>query len=280
MAQILGSNSSSSGTSGSQNTSNSALDPEIKALFMENVNRAKGVAGGLGVQQFAPRTGDYNVGQGMIRSTAAPGSIGMSAINQGVNLTGQNANATSVDNINRYLNPYTDYVAGNTLNELNRANEMALNSVAGSATKANAFGGSRQGIAEAETNRNFFNTAGNTLGNLYNTAYTNAVGQSSNDLNRQLQGANQLVNAGGAAQTAGYQAGQNTLNLGLMDQDYQQKILDATRNLPLEQQAIINQALGINPAGGSGNVATAQGTSQSQQSSKSGSGLFGIGSFF
>jgi hypothetical protein len=280
MSQVLGSNSSSSGTSGSQNTSNSALDPEIKALFMNNVNRATGVANNLQAQTFAPRTGDYNVGQGMIRNTAAPGSVGMTAINQGVNLTGANANATSVDNINRYLNPYTDYVAGNTLDQLGRANQMALNSVSGDATTKGAFGGSRQGVAQAETNRNFFNTAGNTLGNLYNTAYTNAVGQSSADLNRQLQGANQLVNAGGAAQTAGYQAGQNNMNLGLMDQEYEQKILDATRNLPLEQQAIINQALGINPGGGSGIVSTAQGTSQSQQSSKSGSGLMGIGSFF
>lgn len=280
MSQLLGSNSSSSGTSSSNNSSSSALDPEIKKLFMENVGRATGVANNLGVQQFAPRTGDYNVGQGMIRATAAPDSIGMNAINQGVNLTGANANATSVDNINRYLNPYTDYVAGNTLSELGRANNMALNKVAGDAIAKGAFGGSRQGIAEAETNRNFFNTAGRAIGDIYNTAYTNAVGQSSADLNRQLQASGQLVNAGNAAQTAGYQGGQNTMNLGLMDQDYQQKILDATRNLPLEQQAIINQALGINPGGGSGIVSTSQGSSVSDQKSKSGSGLMGIGSFF
>ena len=280
MSQILGSNSSSSGTSGSQNTSNSALDPEIKALFMENVNRAKGVAGGLGVQQFAPHTGDYNVGQSLIRDTANPNSAGFGNINSAAGLTSQNANTSSVANIGQYLNPYTDYVAGNTLDQLNRANQMALNSVKGDATAANAFGGSRQGVAEAETNRNFFNTAGNTLGNLYNTAYTNAVGQSSADQNRYLNAANQLNTIGSNQLNQGYTAGNNTMNLGLMDEQYQQKILDATRNLPLEQQAIINQALGINPAGGSGNVATAQGTSQSQQSSKSGSGLFGIGSFF
>ena len=280
MAQVLGSNSSSSGTSGSQNTSNSALDPEIKALFMNNVNRATGVANNLQAQTFAPRTGDYNVGQGMIRTTANPNSAGFGSINAAAGLTNQNANTSSVANINQYLNPYTDYVAGNTLDQLGRANQIALNSVSGDATTKGAFGGSRHGIAEAETNRNFFNTTGNTLGNLYNTAYTNAVGQSSADQNRYLNAANQLNTIGTNQQTQGYLAGQNNMNLGLGDQEYTQRILDATRNLPLEQQAVINQALGINPGGGSGIVSTAQGTSQSQQSSKSGSGLMGFGSFF
>lgn len=276
MSQLLGSNSSGSGTSSS--SSSSALDPEIKKLFMENVGRATSVADNLGVQQFAPRTGDYNIGQGMIRSTASPTSAGMNSINTAAGLTGENAKTASYTDIANYLNPYTDYVAGNTMNLLNRANSMALDKTRGDAIANKAFGGSRSGIAEAETNRNFFDMAGNTLGNLYNTAYTNAMGQSSNDLNRQLTAANQLNTIGSNQQAQGYQAGQNVMNLGLMDQDYQQKILDATRNLPLEQQAIINQALGINPAGGSGMTSTA--TSQSQQSSKSGSGLMGIGSFF
>jgi hypothetical protein len=276
MAQLLGSNSNSSGTSSSN--SSSALDPEIKKLFMDNFGRATSVANNLQAQQFAPRTGDYNVGQGMIRSTASPTSAGFTSINNAADLTKTNANATSVDNINAYLNPYTNYVAGNTLDELGRANSMAVDKTRGDAIANKAFGGSRSGIAEAETNRNFFNTAGRTIGDIYNTAYTNSVGQASNDLNRQLNAANQLNTIGTNQQDQGYRAGTATMNLGLMDQEYQQKIMDATRNLPLEQQAIINQALGINPAGGSGMTSTA--SSVSDQKSKSGSGLMGIGSFF
>ena len=276
MSQLLGSNSSSTGSSSS--ASNSALDPQIKALFMNNVDRATGVANNLQAQQFAPQTGDYNVGEGMIRATANPNSAGFGSINAAAGLTNQNANTSSVANIGQYLNPYTDYVAGNTMNELGRANQIALNGVSGDATAAGAYGGSRQGVAQAETNRNFFTTAGNTLGNIYNNAYTNAVGQSSADQNRYLNAANQLNTIGYNQQDQGYTAGQNNMNLGLSDQAYQQQIMDATRNLPLEQQAIINQALGINPAGGSGNVST--GTSVSNQKSNSGSGLMGIGSFF
>ena len=51
-----------------------------------------------------------------------------------------------------------------------------------------------------------------------------------------------------------------------MDLDITQQQLDAIRNLPLEQQQILNQALGINVGGGSG----------MQSSSSSGQGLFGL----
>ena len=274
VGSIFGGSSSGAGAqqSSSSQSSDSRLDPEIKKLFMENFARASGVANNLGVQQFAPRTADYNVGQGLVRSTASPTSAGMNSINTAANLTGTNANATSYGNVADYLNPYTDYVAGNTLDMLGRANAMALDKTRGEAIANKAFGGSRSGIAEAETNRNFFNTAGNTLGNLYNTAYTNAMGQSSADLTRQLNAANQLGALGTTQQEQGYKAGANTMNLGLMDQDYQQKILDATRNLPIEQQAIVNQALGINPAGGAGNVSTGAGSSNA---STMGQGILG-----
>ena len=55
-------------------------------------------------------------------------------------------------------------------------------------------------------------------------------------------------------------------NVGAMQQGFSQQQLDAIRNLPLEQQQIINQALGINVGGGSG----------MQSSSSSGQGLLGL----
>ena len=62
-------------------------------------------------------------------------------------------------------------------------------------------------------------------------------------------------------------AGANALaQQGGFQQQFSQQQLDAIRNLPLEQQQIINQALGINPAGGSG----------MQSTSSSGQGLLGL----
>jgi hypothetical protein len=55
-----------------------------------------------------------------------------------------------------------------------------------------------------------------------------------------------------------------------LQQGFSQQQLDAIRNLPLEQQQILNQALGINVGGGSGQTQT----STSRQGIL---GLLGIG---
>jgi hypothetical protein len=54
----------------------------------------------------------------------------------------------------------------------------------------------------------------------------------------------------------GFQGAQNLSNLGQFQQQYTQQQLDAIRNLPLEQQQIVNQALGLNIGGGSGTTST------------------------
>jgi hypothetical protein len=42
------------------------------------------------------------------------------------------------------------------------------------------------------------------------------------------------------------------MNLGLLQQQMTQEQLDAIRNLPIEQQRFINEALGLFPPGGGG----------------------------
>lgn len=263
MANLLG------GSGSNSTTTVQGLDPDIKNAYLTNLASAKTVAGGLGVQQFAPRTGDYNAGQTIVRNAATNGP-GLNAITNAVNTTAANINTPSTQNLGLYLNPYTDIVAGNTIDALGRANRIALNGVASDATRMGAFGGSRSGVAQAETNRNFADITGQTLGNIYNTGFNTALNASQNDLSRQLVGANQLATLGNQQQQAQYQAGQNVMNLGLTDQAFQQQILDATRNLPVERQQLINAALGLNPAGGSGN------TSNTNSSGKQGTGIMGL----
>lgn len=268
MGNLLGGSSSGGGNT----SSTQQLDPEIKAKYLANLDRATGVANNLGVQTFAPRTGDYNIGQATVRANADPSSLGFKAIDSGIGITANNANTRSVDGINAYMNPYLSYVAGNTLNDLGRANSMALDKVRGDAIGAKAFGGSRQALAEAETNRNFGSVAAKTLADIYGTGFNTALGASATDLNRNLVAANQLGTMGNERLQAGYQSGQNVMNLGLTDQDYAQKILDANRNLPLEKQAIINAALGLNPGGGSGMQSSSSGTN----TQSSGTGIMGL----
>jgi len=95
--------------------------------------------------------GNYNVNQ------AAAG--GMQAAGQG---TAQAMGFNPNQNVQQYMNPYTDNVVNTTMSDLGRANNMALDQVSSNATKMGAWGGSRHGVAEAETNRAFMDQAART----------------------------------------------------------------------------------------------------------------------
>ena len=70
---------------------------------------------------------------------------------------------------------------------------MAQNVGGAQAGAANAFGGSRQGIAEAETNRAFADQAARTASGLRQTGYQNAQ-----TMERQAQMRNQAAGLSGS----------------------------------------------------------------------------------
>jgi hypothetical protein len=263
-------------------------------------------------------------------------------------------------NIQQYMNPYTQAVTEQSLRDLERSRQLQQQQTAAQATAAKAFGGSRQGVVEAETNRAFGENAARLAAQQNAAAFQAAQQASEADLTRAMQ-AQQLNQAQDAATTqqslqlagqfglanqdanlraalanqgvdlsvgqlnaqnaqqvnlanqaaqnqiaqqnaqnflqanlanqgAGLQANQQRLGAsgqlasvaaqgqqmgltgagalaqqGAAQQQLSQAQLDAIRNLPLEQQQIINQALGLNVGGGSG----------MQQQSSSRQGLLG-----
>ena len=301
-------------------------------------------------------------------------------------------------NIQNYMNPFTQAVTEQSLKDIERSRQLEQINTAAKATAAKSFGGSRLGVAEAETNRAYdenvarlvaqqnaqayeaaqraseadlaramqasqlnqakdlattsqslelagrfglanqdaalraalanqgidfstgqintqnatqvalanaaaanrmaeFNAANQQATRLANQAATNVAGQfgaaAANTAN--LTNAENMLRADLADQSAGLTANQlrttaggqlasaatNLQNLGfgqanqlrdqgLIQQGFTQQQLDAIRNLPLEQQQILNQALGINVGGGSGQTST----TTSRQGLL---GLFGIG---
>jgi hypothetical protein len=281
-------------------------------------------------------------------------------------------------NIQQYMNPYTQAVTEQSLADLERSRQLQQQQTSAQATAARAFGGSRQGVAEAETNRAFGENAARLVAQqnaagyeaaqraseadlarsmqaqqlnqaqdlattqqslqlagqfglanqqaaleaaranqaasltasqsnqdamlraaLANQGYDFNVGQLNTQNQQQVNLANQaaqnqiaqqnaqnFLQANLANQGAGLQANQQRLgasgllsniagqgqqmgfaganqlaNQGALQQQFSQAQLDAIRNLPLEQQQIINQALGINVGGGSGMQSSSSGAS-------------------
>jgi len=133
---------------------------------------------GAGMTGFNP-TAPTGYTQPAAMPTATPtGGTAPNVYNTASNLYNQ---AAAGPNINQFMNPYTSAVTNTTMQDLERQRQMQMNDIGAQATRANAFGGSRHGVAEALTNQGFAQQGANTFANLnqqgFNTALTAAQNQ-------------------------------------------------------------------------------------------------------
>ena len=272
---------------GAPDVTTNAVDPDIKEAFLSNFMNAQGVASALPTQQFAGFNPMYQAGEEALVNTAlaGPGIAGtdlaaqMSAYGgmyQPAQQTAGQANLgmTGPGNIASYMNPYTSQVRTNALADLESARRSAVQQTGERAMQARAFGGSRQGVAEALTNAGFAKQAG-TLGTQLNeNAFNQAVQLQAADLARQQQAAAANQTAGlqgaqlrlaGAGQLGSLAAQQQALRLGGAQavmgaggarQAADQQQMDAIRNIGLQRLGIVQSSLGASPANLGGTVST------------------------
>jgi hypothetical protein len=264
---------------GGTTTSTSSIDPQIKEAFLANFQQAQGVAGALPTQQFAGYNPMYQAGEEALVNTglAGPGISGtdlaaqMAAyggVYQPAQLTAQQTNLgmTGPGSIASYMNPYTSMVRENALGDLESARRAAIQQTGERANAARAFGGSRQGVAEALTNQGFAKQAA-TLGTTLNEqAFNQAMAMQQADIGRRsaadianqqagLQGAQ--LRLGGASQLGNLAAQQQALRLGGAQavmgaggarQALDQQQMDAIRNIGLQRLGVVQSSLGAQPA--------------------------------
>jgi hypothetical protein len=191
--------------------------------------------------------------KGPAGGTAPPNVYDQAAGAYGGALAGTQA-AMAGPNIGQFQNPFIQGVYDTSLSNLDRARQLAMNQVGAQATQAGAFGGSRHGVAEAETNRNFADTAANLASNLsmqgFNTALQAAQGQQGLG----LAGAGQLGNLANLGFGFGQQLTGNQLQQGAQQQAIQQALIDAMRGqyggytgAPASGVSMFSQILGGTP---------------------------------
>lgn len=127
---------------------------------------------------------------------AGPSALVQSGSLQGTNLAG-------------YMNPYNQMVTQNALGNLEEARQTQQLNNSDAAAKARAFGGSRHGVVEANTNAAFAKQAGDLALNSAQQNFLNAQQMANQDISRNLQ-------AQGMNQSAWNQMGQ--FNAGLAQQ--------------------------------------------------------------
>ena len=169
-------------------------------------------------------------------------------------LAGMSAPSILDKDIGAYQNPYTQQVIDTTLADLDRSRQMAIGRDQDRAIGAGAFGGSRSGVLEAETNRAFADQAARTAAGLRQGGFDRATSLAGQDISREIgnrafqaglfgnQLADQYTNLG---LMTGIGAQQQALQKAGLDQAYNQ-FLDA-RGYGGQQIGLLSSALGLMP---------------------------------
>jgi hypothetical protein len=146
-----------------------------------------------------------------------------------------------------YMNPYSQGVTQNALNDLEMSRQNALRQTSQQAQAARAFGGSRQGVAEAQTNLGFTKQYGDLSARLNEQAFNQAMAAQQQDRASQMMGAQQLSGIGGQQQALRLGGAQQVMGAGGARQQLEQQQLDAMRNLATQRLGIQQTALGMQP---------------------------------
>ena len=225
----------------------------------------------------------------------------LGATEQGLGFTPQGISAQTYTpaqiagtDLSPYTNPYESQVVEQTLSDLERSRQMQQNLTGAQATQARAFGGSRQGIAESETNRAFAEQAVRAASGLRQQGYQSALGLAGQDVGAQtaaqqyaaqqrasaqaqnlaaqqaaagtrLGAASQLGQLGQQAFGTGQAIQQQQMQQGLLQQGIQQSLIDAAKQqyagytgAPSQSLSAPLSALGIAQQGGAKTVTESQ----------------------
>ena len=212
--------------------------------------------GPIQAQQYSPMSnslapqGNFNVNQ------AAAGGL-----QQAMQGTQQ---AMQAPNIGQFMNPYTNTVTQNTMQDMERQRQMQMNDIGAQASNASAFGGSRHGVAEALTNEGFARQGAQAFGNLQQQGFNTALAAAQNQQQAQMSGAAQLGQLGGQAFNTGQSISNTQGQQGLLQQGLQQSLIDAARGQYQGYTGAPQQALQA-PLAALGVVPNQSTTTQSQK---------------
>lgn len=155
-----------------KSTTTAAVDPAQMRIYEDLYSKSKNIAS----QPFVPYVGSRVAGFNPDQLRGFDATRGMFADSMSYDPRGLLSNMGSQPlDIGSFENPYTTQVVDRTLSDLDRARQMRVQSDQDAAIGRGAFGGSRSGILEAETNKNFADAAARTAGNLRRSGFDTAA---------------------------------------------------------------------------------------------------------
>jgi hypothetical protein len=176
---------------------------------------------------------------GGLEGLSFPGQLGQSFTSQGAyqlpsmtpgGMTGQATGPTGI--ASQYMNPYLSAVLTPQLDELRRQSQITQMGTAGKLAQAGAFGGSRQAIMDAETQRNLLAEQNKAIGTGYANAYDRAMGQFNTEQGQAKTLADMMAGAGQQ------QRGIEQEGITALQKQYETELLDPYTKLRFQKEML------------------------------------------
>jgi hypothetical protein len=213
---------------GSEQTSTTSIPKWMEQGGKELYGDAKGVVRNNPYtpypgQRYAPFNQDQQAAMSMAR-----GNVGSWAPYTGA-ATGyaqEGARTIGAGDYQRLMNPYTEGMGGILARNINQSYDMSQGANKDLAQMASAYGGDRDALVRAETEKNR-NTALNDMWtNQYGAAYDRAGQMFGDERSRMFQGAGAMSNLGGQVQQQGLADIGSIMGIGGQQQGFDQRTLD------------------------------------------------------
>jgi hypothetical protein len=131
--------------------------------------------------------------------------------------------------VGAFMNPYTSEVIDRTQQDIERQRQLASQQLGARATAANAFGGSRQGVAEGVLAGEFGRMGADVAATQRLGGFNTALDAAMRDRAARAGAAGQLGQLGGQAFGISRDITQQQMQQGLMQQALNQQLIDAAR---------------------------------------------------
>lgn len=238
-------------SSSTKTTQTNTLNPWSQSQYSNQASGIQNTLGGNYAGSYTPYTGQLIAGLTPLQTEAQ--NLAQSNTTAGQGLLGQASTGASAGqsyapstvtpqtlantSLSAYESPYQQDVINSTMNQLDLQRQQDLNNQSGQFTANGAFGGSRQGVADAQTNALYGNIEAQTLANLNNQNFAQAQNAAQSDISNNLQG--QLANQQAGLQGANLNLGASGLlgNLSGLQQQLGLNSANQLNSLGAEQQA-------------------------------------------
>jgi len=192
--------------------------------------------------------------------------LGMPQVQTAADVAQRAAEFTYADpsRVQQYMNPFLEAALDPTLRAIREQQTQTLQGLGSQAQAAGAFGGSRQGVLEAQTLGRFGQQMGDVIGTGYAQAFDRATNLMGDEQSRQLAGASALSQAANQLRQVGYADADVLRTLGAEERGLMQSQLESDYNEYLRSQAFPYQSLQarLSPLGYGAQVAGAAPTIQ------------------